>query len=414
VQLSKDTLCAVVTSIVVEELARLRKTSPHYLNAGQWTTDTRLGSHSHATTESTTNDSIDLDSLEFMALATRVATFFDLYETGLEDYLLRERTLGGWVDVVEHGRSLHNDRWRFHTSGSTGTPKPCEHRNDTLLGEARFLAGLVNRQGPTVKRVVCLVPTHHIYGFIFGALLPAALDCPVIRGPDVLAGALSKRFEPGDLIIAVPFLWRQILEKPTPFANDIMGVTSTGACEPAVIDGLVEQGLSGMTEIFGSSETAGIAHRDHPRAPFQLMPRWRRGDTDAELIDSDHRHRVTLMDALDWVGVDTFHPRGRLDDAVQVGGINVFPATVARKLKRVSGVADVQVRPDGRHSEQRLKAFLVPKPDVVDRELWLADIRSWARANLSTTERPVSYTLGDRLPTNAMGKSVDWEPHETA
>lgn len=412
-QLNRPTLFAVVTSIMVDELARLRNTSPQYVNTRHWSMNTGLGLGLGARPASDATDVIDLDSLEYITVANRVAAFFDLYETGLEEYLLRYRTLGEWVDVVEQSRRHHNSLWRFQTSGSTGTPKVCEHRHSTLLGEARFLAGLFNRQGQPVERVVCLVPRHHIYGFLMGALLPAVLDRPLVSGPDLLAGALGKRFKPGDLVVAVPFLWRQILDNPNRFPDGVRGITSTGACEPAVIDGLADQGLSRMTEIFGSSETAGIALRDDPRAAFQLMPRWRRGDTDGELLDAEHRQRISLTDRLDWVGVDAFHPRDRLDNAIQVGGINVFPDDVARKLQQLDGVANVHVRPEGRDSEQRLKAFLVPDDTVVDRDRWLDDIRAWARAQLFAVERPVSYTVGERLPTNEMGKATDWVPHET-
>jgi hypothetical protein len=62
------------------------------------------------------------------------------------------------------------------TSGSTGSPRLCIHNVADLLDEAVFLAAQFTGR----RRVVALVPAHHLYGIIWTALLPDALGVPVV------------------------------------------------------------------------------------------------------------------------------------------------------------------------------------------------------------------------------------------
>lgn len=79
---------------------------------------------------------LDLDSLEFLDLATAVVVQFQLQETGLENALLERRRLGDWAEIVLASRARNDERIGFQTSGSTGQPKSCTHRM-ALLEEDR-------------------------------------------------------------------------------------------------------------------------------------------------------------------------------------------------------------------------------------------------------------------------------------
>lgn len=98
---------------------------------------------------------------------------------------------------------------------------------------------------------------------------------------------------------------------------------------------------------------------------------------------------------------------GRLDEAVQVGGTNVFPARMRQVLLDHPEVADAQVRLMRPEEGSRLKAFVVPSTgadlDVLRSELW-----RWTESRLTAPERPKAFTLGHQLPRSAMGKLSDW------
>jgi 4-coumarate--CoA ligase (photoactive yellow protein activation family) len=174
---------------------------------------------------------------------------------------------------------------------------------------------------------------------------------------------------------------------------------------------LLAQGLARLTQVYGSSETAGIGTRHAALAPYELMPFWTRDDSDdTQLLRSKPDGSVCvhpIQDRLAWQGAREFRVCGRLDEAVQVGGTNVFPSQVRQVLLGCPQVADAAVRPMAAAEGSRLKAFIVPvlgaDLDALRIQLW-----AWADAHLRAPARPKAYSLGERLPRNAMGKPADW------
>ena len=94
-----------------------------------------------------------------------------------------------------------------------------------------------------------------------------------------------------------------------------------------------------------------------------------------------------------------------------MGGVNVFPARVREVLKTHPAVDDVAVRLMRPEEGTRLKAFVVPKPGSAQGDI-LRDLRALAERELTTTERPKSWRLGERLPTTPAGKLADWDLHD--
>ena len=114
-----------------------------------------------------------------------------------------------------------------------------------------------------------------------------------------------------------------------------------------------------------------------------------------------------IQDRLSWPEARQFHVGGRHDDAVQVGGTNVFPSRVRQVLLDHPQVLDAAVRLMSPGEGTRLKAFIVPQPgadvDALRAELW-----AWSEARLSAAARPKAYRFDAQLPRNAMGKLADW------
>lgn len=384
-ELATDDLLRVLSSLTRGELARLRGGEPPALGDP----DTPL-----------TGPPLGLDSIELLELAGAVNRQFHLHETGIEDYLLRRRTLARWAELVGEALARGAARVTFHSSGSSGAPKPCTHAWKDLHQEARHLATLFD----PVERVLALVPAHHIYGLLFTVLLPRALGRPVLdqdRAQRAVHGGLGA----GDLIVAFPLRWRYLADSLERFPAAVAGVTSTAPCDPALIRRLRAQGLAAMTEVYGASETGGLGARRDPDRPYRLFPYWTRL-ADGRL-QRPGRDPLLPMDHLEWVDGRHFWPRGRRDGAVQVAGSNVSPERVAALLKTHPGVADCAVRPMRPGEGERLKAFVVPVQGIPAETLG-RELGPWLAERLSTPERPGRIDFGAALPVNAMGKSRDW------
>jgi long-chain acyl-CoA synthetase len=406
--LDTTSILAVIVSLLADELKSLRHLSAHQTGSEHWDASTLLG-EVHATPESEQHPiAIGADSLELLSLATRVAIFFNIYDSGLEDYLLRFKTLGEWAELVVNVRLRGVESLTFATSGSTGTPKQCLQQWDALVNEAGFFAELL---GPgakqPAKRIIALSPCHHIYGFIFSVLLPLQMQVPVIRGPQALALINQRKLQAGDLLIGFPFILGQLSRQGTSFAAGVTAITSTGPCDPRIIRQLQEQGLARMIEVYGSSETAGIGLRSDPETAFKLLPRWRRGSHADTLSEYASGAEYQLNDQLQWLDQTSFLPLGRRDHAVQVGGINVFPANISERLQNLPEVAAAAVRLMSPEEGERLKAFIVPA-EGQDSATLAELLHAWCAHNLTAAERPKVFTFGSTLPHNALGKESDW------
>ena len=388
----------LVRSLLADEIGQQRGRAPSPSEMQSWPHALRLD-----------EDGLGLDSLARLGAVGRLNRFFHLHETGIEDYLVVRPTLGDWVELV--GVSMAKT-WgevgpdgqqpgslTFTTSGSTGEPTNVTHAAADLLEEVEVLRGLL----PGVQRIIALTPCHHVYGFLFSILVPHRLALPVTDGQAWAPGGAAKRCEPGDLIVATPFIWDLAIKAGIRFAEGVTGTTS-GAPAPADLwPRLQRLGLSRLVEVYGSTETAGIAWRDDPAQPFALLEHLVPAPPDAVRRRRDDAE-LALPDRVEWAGERQLRPSGRRDSAVQVGGVNVFPARVAETLLSHPAVHDCAVRLDP--NSGRLKAFVVPGTEAPER--LNETLTAFCTDMFSAPERPTMFTFGSSLPRTAMGKLTDW------
>jgi long-chain acyl-CoA synthetase len=397
--LTTESISRVVRSRVAAELRALRPNDERIPHASAMNAET-----------ATKSGPLALDSLEFMTLATAVASQFNLFDHDVQDSLLRYRTVGGWCDMLAKPPVAPHESITFASSGTMGTPTLHRHPLAWLDQEVSAWQTLL----PNVSRVVCLCPVHHIYGFIWGLLLPAKLNVPAVDFP--LENIVPGCFVPGDLIIATPPVWRMLATMGYRFNDGVIGVTSTAPMPDDIADALVANGLTTLYQIYGSSETAGVAYRKQARAPYRRLPFWQKPEGEAH-ANSLVRHCIDgqarlypALDQLQWMGANQFTISGRRDAAVQVGGHNVSLTWVQTQLETNANVRAASVRTFTPESgDLRLKAFIVLKEDD---EQARHNFAFWLQENLPAHARPRALRFGAALPVNAMGKPCDWALHD--
>lgn len=389
-------LARVVADIVASELTRLRPGGVS-VPSRSWQVDLLLDERG-----------LGLDSLERLSLASTLSEALHLDESGVDDLLLARRTVGEWIDVAATGLAACDARLTFRTSGSSGTAKACRHALADLVQEAAFIAGMTRGAG----RVLSAVPAHHMYGFLCTVLLPDQLgDVEVLDVRQMTPHAVVGAMQPGDLVVSHPAHWALVSKFAAHIPSGVHGVTSTAPCPDALASRLLRSGLESLTQLYGSSETAGVGSRAAPGAPFTLMPFWTRASGDVQHLvrqgadGASARH--VLPDRLEWIDDRHFVLGGRFDDAVQVGGMNVFPARVREVLLEHPRVSDAAVRLMSDDADARLKAFVVAAPGT-DHVALHDDLWRWTASRLSVPERPKAFAIGDALPRNALGKLSDW------
>lgn len=395
--LRRSDLTRVVMSIMADEIGRARGRAVALAEWSRWRDDSPMN-----------EDGVGVDSLDRIALATRLNEFFHLHETGAEDYLLLEPDLGGWVRIIEFALGQRATSLSVRSSGSTGACAAHAHAWARLASELDAFDAILG----SAQRVVSFAPPHHLFGFLFGAFLPSRRDLPVVDGRLRFASA-PRWFEPGDLVVATPFVWRAILKHGGASPSSVTGLASGAPCGPDVWSLAREAGLSRLIEIYGATETAGVGWRESGEAPFALLPIWRPcGDGGLIAIGEEPgpSAAVTPPDHLDFHDDRLFEVLGRRDKVVQIAGVNVSIADVVAHLRAHAFVAEAAVRPASGDADARLKAFVVPSPVApLDPTELDAALRAHAASHLAPCARPASITFGSALPRNDMGKLQDWK-----
>ena len=382
--LSPSAVFRVVASLVAAERATIG--SGRAWDSAGWSEATSLAA-----------DGLALDSLELVAASEVVSRFFRLHETGEENRLLGEATLGGWSRIVAGALAADGvDGFTFATSGTTGLPKLCRQAGAGLYAESLFWS----QQLAGRERVVQTVAAHHIYGFLFAVLLPDITGWPVLDVRMMHPGRLRQVLRPTDLLVGFPAGLASMLRDATDLPAGLRVVSATSGLPAATHRGLLACQAGEVIDIYGSSETAGIAARRDPDGAFELLPRWRRGEAAGEIVEVVSGVVFALPDHVVWDGERRLRPAERVDGAVQVAGVNVFPARVAERLRAHPMVAACVVWLDTGLAEPRLRAVVVAKgegsPEAVS-----AACDEWSRRRFSAPERPVSFEVVAWLPAEA-------------
>lgn len=385
----------LIRALVFDEIKKLRKISDVFGDELLLAPESPFG-----------QELLELTPQQLAVVAARVTGFFGLEPEQGADWVTLP-TLGQWARQMHQRVASRPQSLTFYTSGSTGEPQAIVRDFYFLEQDAWCLAEML--QGTT--HVIGLVPPHHIYGFIYTILIPKILQARRSDQRFRRPATIVKDLRSGDAIIGFPHIWQLCAKTKERFPASVIGVTSTGPCPPEIIRTLRRQGLQMMIEVYGSSESGAMGYRRNIDDPLTLMSTWKRLGDDRfvrELAGGGRSEPFAFQDVLEWVDETRFRVMKRLDSAVQVAGINIYPARVSEILRSHAAVADCAVRLMRPEEGDRLKAFVVLKAGIDPGTEVVDALRTHLAAQLSHLELPKSIVFGPALPRNAIGKLADW------
>ena len=149
----------------------------------------------------------------------------------------------------------------------------------------------------------------------------------------------------------------------------------------------------------GNQVTQGEAGEIVAKGPQVMKGYWNQPEETARAMTEDGYFRTGDIGVMDENGY--FKIVDRKKDMILVSGFNVYPNEVEEVIASHSGVLECGVIgvPD-EHSGEVVKAFIVKK----DPELTEADIKTWAKQNLTGYKRPKKIAFLDELPKSNVGK----------
>jgi acyl-coenzyme A synthetase/AMP-(fatty) acid ligase len=299
----------------------------------------------------------------------------------------------------------------IYTGGTTGQPKLWPKTIRNLFAEA---ANLRRRFGiDTGDTILATVPPLHVYGLLFSVILPLLSGARVVNPTPYFPREIEKNIQEHRVTVLVS----------SPVHFKVMATTSPGrlTLRLAFSSGgflAEEDGASfhrqtgtGVVEVYGSTETGGIATRC--RADGEKT--WQAFD-DVRCRIRDDRLAVsspflspdlTLTPDGHFVTGDRagpaeggrFHLLGRADGVVKVGGKRVVLDEVKTKIASLDGVLDALVlslpAPDGR--ENQIVALVEGNGEEKNLRRAIGEI-------LEPHAVPRQVRIVSRLPLTPMGK----------
>jgi acyl-coenzyme A synthetase/AMP-(fatty) acid ligase/ferredoxin len=302
--------------------------------------------------------------------------------------------------------------WVFlFTGGSTGAPRLWSKTAANLLGEVAYLIDIFSVVSG--DRILATVPATHIYGMLYSLLTPLAASARVVAQTPSFPEEIKQQMAAASptIFISVPIHYRSLKEKPPTKGAMRLAFSSAGPLAEA--DGAAFSTATGVDlfEIYGSTETGGIATRCRARGEEGLTPyrciQWRvtgdgldiRSDFLSQELPIRESGWFTVSDRVKPHGGDGFVVVGRMDSIIKVGGNRVDLEKVRRAILDIDGIDDAQVlaRPVETGRDSEIVALAVGG-------LAVADVRQALDKVLEPHEKPRRLRMVEAIPMAATGK----------
>lgn len=302
------------------------------------------------------------------------------------------------------------------TGGSTGAPQLWSKTAANLFGEALFIAG---HHGIQVQdRIAATIAPYHIYGLLYSILLPLVSGAAVLGQTPAFPEEMvsSVREQEISIFISVPAHYRSLAGKSCAPSRLRLAFSSAGMLDAADNQAFFAANKTGVIEVYGSTETGGIACRNRFQGEehFTVLPPidWQMSRDERLMVRSPFLSPELPLDAAGYfhtadrvAALDDarFSLLGRADLVVKVAGKRVDLEMVKRLLQAQPGVREVVVLalPEGGSRENRIAAILTTKgPDM----LAINTLRQELSRHLEPYALPRVIKMVDEIPVKANGK----------
>lgn len=313
---------------------------------------------------------------------------------------------------------LHQAKIYFYTSGSTGQPKKIPRTLRQLLNEVQGLDA--SFQLPEQAIAIATVSHQHIYGLLFKLLWPLASGrCfyqTQLAFPEDVADIQKKiaAFKMDNYVISSPALLKRWTSDV--LLQDCLTVYSSGGKLESGVRPYVNRPI---TEVFGSSETGGIAHRQQDDAlwtPFanvdiqageqqELQVRTNHAFSEDWIFTGD---KVEVMDVVN--SKSPFRLLGRLDRIVKLEEKRLSLDAIEQKIVELDEIIQCHVLILEREHRQILACVAVLSEQArqqlqsSNKAQCVAAIKAQLTSKLESIAIPRQWRFLTQLPQNAQSK----------
>lgn len=293
------------------------------------------------------------------------------------------------------------------SSGTTGAPKCIARRWSEIDAEVRTYVDTF--RAPEAMTPVIACPTTHSYGLICGILValergqtPLILDT---ANPKYLQRRLRETRRP--ILYSSPALLHT-LARLTPEDEKLHAVMTSGALLPEAWFAKIRARTEHFFQQYGCSEVGCIAINPDLNAagdmghvlPHLSLEAGTNVEAPGEIVVTRNGKSIATRD------LGYRHENGmlvfvsRLDDMINVSGLNVYPAEVEDAAMTMPAITDaVAFRREDRFAGERVGLIFSATATVAPHE-----VRAWCAGRLSSHQLPTEIVQVAAVPRQANGK----------
>ncbi|KPB06421.1 AMP-binding protein [Bacillus sp. CHD6a] len=293
------------------------------------------------------------------------------------------------------------------SSGTTGEPKCLERPWEDIQEEIENYNERLPVDKETVPMIAC--PISHSYGFISGVLTSLERDItPIILSNLNPKYVLKKLMEtPNHILYASP-AFLHTLTKLSPQDFSFQYVMTSGMLMSAVCLEDLKRKSNRVLQQYGCSEAGCITINPDVQSPSEMgfplghftVRAGKDMDQPQEVILHGSSKSIHTNDIGYFNEAGSLCLFGRMDDMINVAGLNVYPHEVEEIILKEPNIQEVVAykKPDA-YAGERVCVQFVASTFVEESQL-----RNWCVKQLAPHQVPVEFIQVEKIPTLPNGK----------
>jgi acyl-coenzyme A synthetase/AMP-(fatty) acid ligase len=305
----------------------------------------------------------------------------------------------------------------YFTSGTTGSPIGAFKTKENFLSEIEQLTKLFEQN--TIKRVIVTVPFIHFYGSLLGAIYPLINDIDIIIKEHFLPHDLLELVDEYSMVVTTPLYIKSLnkLQIKKDLSKSIF-VSSTAPLFPDVAKEFCNNFSTNVVQIFGSTETGGIAYKyndDEKWTPIKTVEISQNNEGELKVkspfisnILYEDKFKITNQEiqTFDYVEIEKnqFKLVGRSSQIIKLAGKRYSTIQIENILEAQQNIEKavvfVTTSKDNLRGEE-LNITLQTKENILVKE-----IKTLLKKELSNMRFNINLKLVDEIKTTLVGKKM--------
>jgi len=326
------------------------------------------------------------------------------------------------IEHILHGMDLqrflqYDFSFIYFTSGTTGSPVGALKTKENLLSELKELTKLLSSY--EIKKVVVTVPFIHFYGSLLGALYPLLNDIDIVIKEHFLPNDLLDMCDEHTMIVTTPLYIKSLnrLETKKDLHKTIF-LSSTAPLFPEIAKEFHEKFNTDVIQIFGSTETGGIAYKynDDPYwTPISTVEISQNNEGELKvtspfvsntLFEDKFKNTNNMIQTFDYIEIqdERFKLIGRSSQIIKIAGKRYSTIQIENLLEKEQDIEKAVVfvtsNKDALRGEE-LNITLQTQKNITQK-----DIKNILKKEFANIRFSIKLKLVDTIQTSSVGKKM--------